>query len=150
MENFQVCKLGLVGAEEPEIKLPTFARSWRKQRGFQEKKKKINCCFTDTLKPLTLWIITNCRKLLKRWEYQTYLPGLLRNWYVGQVSTTRHLTGSKLGNEYDKAIYCYPAYLTSTWSASYEIPGWKMDKLESRLSGETATTLEMQMTPLQW
>ena len=40
------------------------------------------------------------------------LTCLLRNLYVGQVTTTGHLTGSKLGNEYDKAIYCYPAYLT--------------------------------------
>ena len=33
--------------------------------------KSIYQCFINTLKPLTVWIITNCGKLLKRWEYQT-------------------------------------------------------------------------------
>ena len=31
-------------------------------------------CFIDYAKPLTVWIITNCGKFLKRWEYQTTLP----------------------------------------------------------------------------
>ena len=34
-------------------------------------------------------------------------------------------TGSKLGKEYDKAVYCHPAYLTSMQSTSCKIPGWK-------------------------
>ena len=39
-------------------------------------------------------------------------------------------TGSKLGKEYIKAVYCYPAYLTYMQSTSYEIPGWMKHKLE--------------------
>ena len=46
------------------------------------------------LKPLTAWIITNCGKLLKRWEYQTILTGLLRNLYAGQEATVRTLYGT--------------------------------------------------------
>ena len=45
-------------------------------------------------------------------------------------------TGSKLGKEYVKAVYCYPAYLTYIQSTSYEMPGWMKHKLESRLPGE--------------
>ena len=41
------------------------------------------------------------------------------------------LTGSQLGKEYDKAIYCHPAYLTYMWNTSCEMPGWMNHKLES-------------------
>ena len=44
-------------------------------------------------------------------------------------------TGSKLGKEYVKAVYCHPAYLNSVQSASYKMPGWVKHKLESRLPG---------------
>ena len=58
------------------------------------------------------------------------------------------LTGSKLGKEYDKAVYCHPVYLTSVQSTSCEMPGWMNHKLESRLLGEISTTSDMQMMPL--
>ena len=45
-------------------------------------------------------------------------------------------TGSKLGKEYVKAVYCHLAYLTSMQSTSCEMLGWKKHKLESRLPGE--------------
>ena len=45
-------------------------------------------------------------------------------------------TGSKLGKEYIKAVYCHPAYLTYMQSASWKTLGWKKHKLESRLPGE--------------
>ena len=44
-------------------------------------------------------------------------------------------TGSKLGKDYVKAVYCHPAYLNSVQSASYKMPGWVKHKLESRLPG---------------
>ena len=55
-------------------------------------------------------------------------------------------TGSKLGKEYVKAVYCHPAYLTYTQSTSYKMPGWMKHKLESRLAGEISITSDMQMT----
>ena len=42
-------------------------------------------------------------------------------------------TGSKLGNEYVKAAYCHPGYLTYMQSTSWEMPGWMKNKLDSRL-----------------
>ena len=56
-------------------------------------------------------------------------------------------TGSKLGKENVKAIYCHPAYLTSVQSTSCEMPDWMTHKLESRLLGEI-TTSDIQMIPL--
>ena len=56
-------------------------------------------------------------------------------------------TGSKLGKEYVKAVYCHPAYLTFMLSTSCEMPGWMKHKLESRLPGEISITSDMQMTP---
>ena len=58
------------------------------------------------------------------------------------------LTGSKLGKEDEKVIYCYSAYLTNTQTTSCEMPGWMNHKLESRFPGEIATTSDMQMMPL--
>ena len=48
----------------------------------------------------------------------------------------QHQTGSKLGKEYVKAVYCHPAYLTYMQSTSSEMQGWMKHKLESRLLGE--------------
>ena len=59
-------------------------------------------------------------------------------------------TGSKLGEEYIKAVYFHPAYLTSMQSTTCEMPGWMKHKLESRLPGEISITSDMQMTPRLW
>ena len=56
-------------------------------------------------------------------------------------------TGSKLGKEYVKAVYCHPAYLTYMQSTSCEMAGWMKHKLESRLQGEISITSDMQMIP---
>ena len=57
---------------------------------------------------------------------------------------------SKLGKEYDKAVYCHPDYLTSMQSTSCKMPGWMKHKLESRLLGEISITTDMQMIPSLW
>ena len=54
-------------------------------------------------------------------------------------------TGSKLGKEYIKAVYCHPANLTFMQSTSCEMQGWMNHKLESRLPGEMSTTSDTQM-----
>ena len=46
-------------------------------------------------------------------------------------------TGSKLGKQYIKAVYCHPAYLTYMLSTSCKMAGWMKHKLESRLPGES-------------
>ena len=59
-------------------------------------------------------------------------------------------TGSKLGKEYVKAVYCHPAYLYYMQSTSCEMPGWMKHKLESRLPGEISMTSDRQMTAPLW
>ena len=49
-------------------------------------------------------------------------------------------TGSKSGEEYIKAVYYHPAYLTFMQSISCEMPGWVKHKLELRLPGEISIT----------
>ena len=75
----------------------------------------------------------------------------LRNLNAGQEATVRtnieQWTGSKLGNEYIKAVYRPLAYLTYMQTTSCEMLGWMNHKLESRLLGKI-TTSDMQMKPL--
>ena len=99
--------------------------------------------------PLTVWIITNRRKFLKRWEYQTTWS---TSWEICMQVKKQHLelamkqhTGSKLGKEYVKAVYCHPAHLTYMQSTSWEILGWMKHKLESRLLGEISITSDTQI-----
>jgi len=69
--NFQIFKLDLENSEEPEMKLPSFAGSWKKQES--SRNTSISALLTMS-KPLTVWITINCGKFLKRWEYQTTWP----------------------------------------------------------------------------
>ena len=52
-------------------------------------------------------------------------------------------TGSKLGKEYVKVVYCHRAYLTYMQGTSSEMPGWAKQKLESKLPGEISVTSDM-------
>ena len=54
-------------------------------------------------------------------------------------------TGSKLGKEYVKAVYCHPACLIYMQSTSWEMPGWMKHKFESRFLGEISITSDMHM-----
>ena len=65
--NFQIFKLNLEKAEKPEMKLPTSVGSKKQE---SSRKTSISALLTMP-KPLTVWITTNCRKFLKREEYQT-------------------------------------------------------------------------------
>ena len=93
-------------------------------------------------------------KILKEMGISDYLTCLLRNLNAGQETTvkTRHgkQTGSKLGKEYLKAVYCQLLYLISMQNTSCEMPGWMRHKVESRLPGEISITPDIQMTPLLW
>ena len=106
-KNFQMHKLGLEKAEEHPLE-------HRKSNGIQ--KKNIYFCFTDYENTLTIWMITNLLKILKEMRISEHLICLLRNLYASHEATLRtnmeQQIGSKLGKEYIKAVYCYPAYLT--------------------------------------
>ena len=69
--NSLMFKLVLEKAEEPEIKLPTSAGSWKKQ---ESSRKTSISAFLTMPKPLIVWITINCGKFWKRWEYQTTWP----------------------------------------------------------------------------
>ena len=68
---------GFRKAEEPEIKLPTSAGSLKKQ---ENSRKTAMSASLTMLKPLTVWITTNCGKFFKRWEYQTTQPASLETY----------------------------------------------------------------------
>ena len=111
--NFQMFKLDLEKAEKPEIKLPTSTGSSKKQ---ERSKKTYTSVLLTIPKSLTVWITTNCRKFLKRWEYQTTWPA---SWEICIQVKKQQLevdmeqqTGSKWGKEYVKVVYCHFAYLT--------------------------------------
>ena len=69
--NFQMFKLDLEKAEEPEIKLPTSTGSSKKQES--STKTSISALLTMP-KPLNMLITIHCGKFLKKWEYQTTWP----------------------------------------------------------------------------
>ena len=71
IKNFQIFKLDLKKAEEPEIKLPTSVGSLKKH---QSSRKTSTSVLLTMLEPLTVWITTNYGKFFKIWEYQTTLP----------------------------------------------------------------------------
>ena len=71
---------------------------------------------------------------------------LVKNQQLGP--DMKQLIGSKLGKEYEKAVYYHPAYLTYVQSISCDMLGWMNHKLELRWPGEISTTTDMQMIPL--
>ena len=159
-------KPDLEKAEEPEIKLPSSAGSQKNTREFQRK-----ICFMTML--WTLCDHNKLWKILKELGIPDDLTCLLRNLCASQEATVRtkpwnnrlaqnwgksvprmyivtQQTGSKLGKECTKDVYCHPVHLTYMQSTSWEMPGWMNHKLESRLSGEILITSYMQMTLPFW
>ena len=86
-------------------------------------------------------------EILKERGISDYLTCLLRNLYADQEQQLepdlKQLTGSKLGKEYIKDVYCHPVSLIYMQSTSFEMPGWMKHKLESRLLGEIPITSDM-------
>jgi len=124
--KFQMFKLDLEKAEEAEIKLPTSTGSSKKQES--SRKTFISALLTMPT-PLTVWTPTHCGKFLKRWEYQTTWSA---SWEIHMQVKKQQLeldmeqqTGSKLGKEYVKAVYCHPACLTCMQSTHAKcLVGW--------------------------
>ena len=90
-------------------------------------------------------------KILKKMGIPDHPTCLLRNLYEVKKQQlepdVEKQTGSKLGKEYVKALYCYPAYLTSMRSTLCKMLGWMKHKLESRFLGEISITSDTQMIP---
>ena len=136
-------KLDLEKAEEPEINCQ-HVLDHRKSKKFQEKYASLTM-----LKPLIVWITTNCGR------FSTRPPCLPPEKPVCRSRSKLELdmeqwTGSKLGKGYIKAVYCYPAYLTYMQSTSCEMLGSMHHRLCSRMAGEMSTASDTQMTPPLW
>ena len=111
-------KLDLEKAEELKIKFPTSVGTLKKQ---ERSRKNIYICFIDYAKPFDCVDCNKLWKILQEIGIPDHLTCLLRNPYAGQDTTEPDMeqqTGSKLGKEYIKAVYCHPAYLTYTQSTS--------------------------------
>ena len=116
------------------------------QRKFQ---KNIYFCFIDCSNAFDCVDHNKLRKILRDGNTRPlYLPPwetcmLLKKQQMEPYM--EQLTGSKLGEWYDKAVYCHPVYLISMQSTSCEMPGWMNPMLESRLLGEI--TSDRQIIP---
>ena len=144
--NFEMFKLDLKKAEEPEIKWPTSVGSPKKQ---ESSKETSTSALMTKPKSLTVWITTNRGKFFKRWKHLTCL---LRNLYAGQEATVRTGHGTTDWFQIGKGV-CQGCILSTCLfnlymqSTSCEMPGWMKHKLESRLLEEVPTSSDMQMTP---
>ena len=116
--------------------------------------KNIYFCFIQYAKVFDCVDHNKLWKILKSWEYQTTWPA---SWEICMQVKKQQLkldmekqAGSKQGKEYVKAVYCHPGYLTYMQSTSWETPGWKKHKLESRLPGEISITSDRHITSPLW
>ena len=113
----------------------------KKAREFQE---NIYFCFIDYAKAFDCVDHSKLWKILQEMGIPDHPTSLLRNLYVSQEATLEldmeQKIDSKLGKEYIKAVYCYPACSTYVQSTSCKMPGWMKHKLESRLLGEISIT----------
>ena len=149
-ENFQIFKLDLEKAEEPEITLSTSAGSSKRQE--TSRKTSITALWTMP-KPLTVWITTNW-KILKEMGIPENLTCLLRNQYAGQEATVR--TGHETTDWFQIRKGVRQGWILSpclfNLYAEYIMRNSGLDKAqqESRLLGEISMTSDMQTTPPLW
>ena len=150
--NFQMFKLYLVKAEEPEIKLSTSTESSKKQE--REFQKNVYFCFIDYAKAFDCVNDRKLWKILKEVWILDHLTCLLRNLYAGQEATVRTRYGIdwfQIGKGVCQGCILSPCL--SNLYAEYIMRnnmGWMKHKLESRLLGEIWITSDMQMTPPLW
>ena len=138
---------GLEMAEEPEIKLPTSAGSWKKQES--SRKTSISTLFTmktfDCVDHNKMW------KILKEMGIPDHLTCLLRNLYTGQEATVRtgHATADwfQIGKGVHQGCILSPCLFNLYAEYIMRNAGLEGTQLESRLLGEISITSDMQMTP---
>ena len=146
--NFQVFKLVLEKAEEPDIRLPISIRSLKKQES--SRKASISALLVIP-KSWTVWIIKNYGKFWMRWEYQT-------TWSVSWKSVCRSTvkTGHgttdwfQIGKGVHQGCILSPCLFNLHVEYIMQNAGLDEHKLESRLLGEISITSDMQMTPPLW
>ena len=99
-------------------------------------RKNIYFCFIDNGKTFDCEDHNKLWKIIKVMGIPDHLTCLLRNLYAGQEATVRtgHGTtnGFQMGKEYNKVVYCHPAYLTYTQSTLCKMPGWSHHFMTNR------------------
>ena len=142
-------KLVLEKAEEPEIKLPTSARSLKKQESFR---KNIYFCFIDYAKAFDCVDYNKLWKILKELGIPDHLTCLPRNLYAGQEAIVR--TGYeitdwfKIGKGVRQGCILSPCLFNL--HAEYIMRNARLDEAQAGLPGELSITSDMQMTPPLW
>ena len=129
-KNFQMSKLGLEKAEEPNIKFLAFAGSKRKQGN----SIKASTCFIDYAKTFDC-VHNKLWKLLKRWEYQSILPVFWESCTRVKKQQLEPCMENWLIQDWERSTWgCLlsPVYLTDMLSTSWEKPDCMSYKLESR------------------
>ena len=144
-------KLVLEKAEEPEIKLPTFSGSSKKQ---ESSRKTSYFCFIDYAKDFDCVDHNKLWKILKEMGIPDHLTCLLRNLYAGQEATFRTGHGTtdwfQIGKGVRQGCILSPCLFNLCVGTSCEMLGWMKHKLESRLLGEISITSDMQMKLPLW
>ena len=140
-------KLDLEKAEEPEIKLPTTAGSWKKQ-------ESSSFCFTDYVEAFDCVDHNKLWKILQKIGIPDYLTCLLRNLYVGQEATVRTGHGTTDWSQIGKGVcqgYILSPCLFNLY-AEYIMRNAGLDEaqMKRRLPGEISVTSDMQMTAPLW
>ena len=148
--NFQMFKLVLEKAEEPEIKLPTSLGSLKKQ---ESSRKTSNTALLNT-KDFDCVDYNKLWKIFKEMAVPDHLICLLRNLYAGQETTVRTGHGTTDWFQIGKGVHqgCILSSCLFSLYAEYNMQneGWMKQKLESRLLEEISITSDMQMTPPLW
>ena len=149
-ENFQIYKLDLEKAEEPEIKLQTFVGSSKKQ---ESSRKASTSASLTTLEPLTMWITANW-KILKEMGIPDHLTCLLRNLYAGQEATVK--TGHGIMDWFQIGKGVRQGCMLSPWLYNFyvEYVMWNamLDEAQAgiKIAGRNINNLRYQMTPPLW
>ena len=138
---------GLEKAEEPEIKLPTSAGSWKKQES--SRKTSISALLTMP-KPLTvdhntLW------KILKEMGLPDHMTCLLRNLYAGEEATVRTEHGTTDWFQTEKGVRqgCVLSPCLFNFYAEYIMRNAGLEESQAgiKITGRNINNSDMQMTP---
>ena len=149
--NSLMFKLVLEKAEEPEIKLPTSAGSWKKQ---ESSRKTSTSALLTMSKPLTVWITINCGKFWKRWEYQATWPASWENLYAGQEATVRTGHGTTNWFQIGKGVHqgCILSPCLFNLFAEYIMRKAGLEEAQAgiKIARDISTSSDMQMIPPLW
>ena len=145
--NFQMFKLCLEKAEEPEIKLPTSFGSSKKQES--SRKTSISDLLTMP-KPLTPWITINCGKFWKRWESYTTWPASWETYMQVRKQQLELDMEQQIGKGIRQGCILSPCLFNLY--AEYIMRNAGLEEVQAgiKIAREISITSDMQMTPPLW